>query len=290
MTTVRQVAGLYQVDGKWPNLALMHLGGWLRERGERVLRIGPLEQEMCATVYAAKVFQATEAGYVRDDAIRGGTGWTDWRSLPPLPDEAEHSYPAYDLFDTTYAMGYLTRGCIRKCPFCFVPDKEGLVHHHAHLSEWWRGQKRIRLLDPNITAHPDVLSYLDELAQSRALVDISQGIDARLITPEIAAALAKIRHEKQLHSAWDMMGQERAVLAGLETLVAAMPKGKVMAYVLIGYNTTPEEDLYRVMKLREIGVDPFVMAYNRGETYQKRFARWVNHKAIFKTIAWEEYA
>lgn len=136
--------------------------------------------------------------------------------------------------------------------------------------------------------HPDVLSYLDELAQSKATVDISQGVDARLITPELALALSKLRHEKQLHAAWDLMAYETQVLEGLKLLVAVMPH-KVMAYVLIGFNTTPEEDLYRVTKLSEIGVDPFVMAFNKANPYQRRFARWVNHKAIYKSVKWEDY-
>lgn len=281
--------GLYQVDGKWPNLALMHLGGWLRERGEDVRRIGAIEQGTVATVYAAKVFTVSSAAYVREDAIRGGTGWDDWRTLPTLPDEAEHAYPAYDLWGCDIAMGFLTRGCIRRCPFCFVPDKEGRIAHHSHLSEWWRGQKQVRLLDANITAHPDALGYLDELAASRAEVDFSQGVDARLMTPEIAAAIARVRRYKQLHTAWDNPREEDAVLRGMRLLVDALPKGQVMAYVLVGYNTTPDEDLYRVQKLREIGVDPFVMPYDKQQPYQKRFARWVNHKAIFKTVAWANY-
>jgi len=282
--------GLYQVDGKWPNLALMHLAGWFREHGERVARIGAIEQEMCAVVYASKIFSDSDASGVSDRAIRGGTGWADWRSLPPLPDEIEHCYPAYDLWDEKRAIGFLTRGCIRRCPFCFVPEKEGIIRHHAHLSEWWRGQDHICLLDANITGHPDVLGYLDELAQSGARVDFSQGVDVRLMTEEIARALAKIRRYKQLHIAWDNPKEERPVLAGIRILGAAMPKGSLMAYVLVGYNSSEEEDIHRVSILRDLGIDPFVMPYNKRDEYQRRFARWVNHKAIFKSVSWREYA
>jgi len=150
MTTLpreRDTVGLFQVDGKWPNLALMHLASWIRGLGAMALRIGPLEQEICTIVYASKTFSFSRSDYIRDDAIRGGTGWDDWRSLPQLPYEAEHSYPAYDLWNCNEAMGFLTRGCIRRCPFCIVPDKEGPIRHHSHLSEWWRGQRRIRLLE-----------------------------------------------------------------------------------------------------------------------------------------------
>lgn len=284
------VIGLLQVDGKWPNLALMHLGAWLRERGEAVVRISSIEQDICNIVYAAKVFQFTAANYVHDDAIRGGTGWPDWESLPALTPEQEHTYPAYDLFECQWAMGFLTRGCIRHCPYCVVPRKEGRIRHHAHLSEWWRGQKYIRLLDPNITSHPDVLGYLEELAASGAQVDFSQGLDARLVTPEIAQAIARVRLWDAVHTAWDSLAQEERTIRGITMLRDALPSGKLMAYVLIGFDTTEEQDLYRVMKLRELGVDPFVMPFDRRNPYQRRFARWVNHKAIFKSVSWAEYA
>ena len=202
--------GLLQVDGKWPNLALMHLGAWLRECGEDVHYIVPMEQTQCETVYAAKVFTETDADYVLNTAIRGGTGWADWRNLPTLTNEAEHSYPAYDLWYCDIAMGHLTRGCIRHCSFCVVHDKEGIIRHHSHLSEWWHGQSQIRLLDANITAHPDCLDYLEELRASKAKVDISQGVDARLITDEIARALKSLHYAKRLHTAWDNMRDEDA--------------------------------------------------------------------------------
>ena len=281
--------GLLQVDGKWPNLALIHLGGWLREQGEDVRRISYLQQAACSRVYAAKVFQDTSAAYVLPGVHRGGTGWADWRELPDLPEEAEHAYPAYDMWGCDKAMGYLTRGCIRKCPFCVVPTKEGRIHHHAHLSEWWRGQETIRLLDPNLTAHPDCLGYLGELAVSGAKVDVSQGVDARLITPEIARALRGLRYAKSLHTAWDRMRDETKVLRGMRLLREQFGPWCVMAYVLVGYETTPEEDMYRIEKLRELGISPFVMAYDRSDEYQRHVQRWVNHKAVFHSVPWAEY-
>jgi len=283
------VIGLLQVDGKWPNLALMHLAAWLRLVGEKVSRITPMEQMLSETVYAAKIFDFSDGSYVRPDALRGGTGWPDWRELPALPSEAEHTYPAYDLFDCQIATGFLTRGCIRKCPFCLVPEKEGKIHHHAHLSEWWRGQKAIRLLDPNLTAHPNVLDYLDELTASGARVEFSQGLDARLLTPEIVGAVARVRRTRYVHTAWDLMKDEVCVLRGIRLLRDALPYGSVTVYVLIGFNTTPEQDLYRVEKLREERVNPYVMPFDKSDPYQRRFARWCNAKPIFKTVTWEEY-
>jgi hypothetical protein len=283
------VIGLLQVDGKYPNLALMHLGSWLLSQGEQVSRIMAIEQSACQTVYASKVFHDSYAGYVREDAIRGGTGWQDWKVLPDLEPEAEHTYPAYGMFGCDYAMGFLTRGCVRKCPFCVVPDKEGAIRHHSHLGEWWKGQDRIRLLDANITASPDVLGYLTELAESKAQVDFNQGLDARLITPEIAQAVSKVRRWGYVHTAWDWPDGEGAVMPGLRLLRDALPVEAVTAYVLIGYNTAPVQDLYRVMRLREEKINPFVMPFDKTNAYQKTFARWVNMKACFKSCTWDEY-
>lgn len=283
------VAGLLQVDGIYPNLALMHQGAWLQSQGVQVSRIMALEQDKCKTIYASKVFQDSYMGYVRSDAIRGGTGWQDWKTLPDLEPEAEHTYPAYGMFGCDYAMGFLTRGCVRKCPFCVVPDKEGRIRHHSHLSEWWRGQDRIRLLDANITASPDVLGYLEELAASKAQVEFSQGLDARLITPEIVQALVKVRRWGYLHTAWDWPDGESAVMPGMRMLRDALPSKAVTAYVLIGYNTTPEQDLYRVMRLREEKINPFVMPFDKTDKYQRTFARWVNMQAVFKSCTWNEY-
>lgn len=281
--------GLYQLDGKWPNLALMKIGAYLRNRGEQVQRIGALEQTICETVYASKIFQFTDRSYVREDAIRGGTGWPDWKGLPNLDDEIEHTYPAYDMWNCTWAMGFLTRGCVRHCPFCVVPDKEGRIRHHSHLSEWRNGQKYLRLLDANLTAHPDAVGYLEELSASGAYVDFSQGLDSRLITPEFCEAIKKVKLWGDVHTAWDLPEAEDRVLPGMRMLRDALPKDSLTAYVLIGYNTTPEQDLYRVMKLKEEGIKPFVMAYDKTNRYQKDFARWVNRKAIFETVKWEDY-
>jgi hypothetical protein len=282
--------GLLQVDGKWPNLALMHLSTWFRAQGEQVSHIGYIEQEGCRQVYASKVFSFSRCDSLREDAIRGGTGWPDWRELAPLPPEAEHCYPDYESFGCDYAMGYLTRGCIRRCPFCLVYEKEGMIHHHASLSEWWHGQDRIRLLDANLTAHTDILDYLHELMRSGAQVDFSQGLDARLVTEEMCGVLRFVRRWGRYHSAWDNPAEEYQILRGLRLLRDMVSQHDLMVYVLIGFNTSPEEDLYRVQKLREERIDAFVMPYDRADSYQRRFARWVNHKGIFKSVPWTEYA
>ena len=133
------------------------------------------------------------------------------------------------------------------------------------------------------------LRICGQLAGLNVAVDFSQGLDIRYLNNTQAWALKDVRLWKQIHFAWDMMAIEKQVRRGIGILGKAKLKNKSMFYVLIGYDTTPEEDLYRVETLRGLGVDPFVMPYNKFDTYQRQFARWVNHKAIFKTVQWQEY-
>jgi len=172
-----------------------------------------------------------------------------------------------------------------------VPEKEGRLKVVGNIGHFWNGQKEIILLDNNLTAASltHFRLIMEQLKESGAKVNFSQGLDIRLLTKEHCEALEGVRLLKRLHFAWDNMGDESAVRAGIKLLKKYYHPDKITFYVLIGYNTTPEEDLYRVEILRGLGVNPFAMPYNRKDPYQKKFARWVNHKAIFYSVSWNEY-
>ena len=53
---------------------------------------------------------------------------------------------------------------------------------------------------------------------------------------------------------------------------------KLRVYVLTNFNTTHEQDLERIYKLRELDYDPFVMIYDKPNAPKqtKQMARWVN--------------
>ena len=280
---------LLAADSKIPNLALMKLSAYHKARGDSVEQYIPLFQNEYDRLYISKVFKfSPEPGYLPDcEIVRGGTGY-DLKTV--LPAEAENIFPDYDIYRCEYAMGFTSRGCIRKCKFCVVPEKEGKIRAVADIYDFWNGQGELRLLDNNLTAEPEHFErILKQLIKERVRVDFSQGLDIRLLTDEMAALLAKVRLWKQIHFAWDSMKDEQAVRRGIEILRRNMPLSRVMFYVLIGYDTKPEEDLYRVGALRSLKVDPFVMPFNKADPHQKKFARWVNHKAIFKAVEWKDY-
>lgn len=279
--------GLIDVDSKIPNLSLMKLSAWHKSHGDNVQFLNAFQKY--DRVYASKIFDFTDDFRYWPDCeiVKGGSGYgLDEK----LPSEVEHTYPDYGLYGCDYAMGFITRGCIRNCPFCIVPKKEGRIHQVAEIEEFWKGQEKLMLLDNNLTAAPNVFEKtILQLIDLRIRVDFNQGLDARLIDDQKARLLSKVRLWKQIHLAWDSVKDEKEVLRGLEMLLKHNSPKRLMIYVLIGFDSTFEEDLYRIERLREMKLDSFAMPFDRSNPYQRNFARWVNHKAIFKSVSWNEY-
>lgn len=282
--------GLLDVDShNWPNLPLMKLSAHHKARGDLVEWWNPAHQY--DRVYKSRVFTdlyskdsiaVTNAGEV----VLGGTGYGIFQNLP---DEIEHIRPDYSIYpqfaDTAY--GFLSRGCPRNCGFCIVSGKEGRKSiKTADLSEFWDGQKEIKLLDANLLACADREGLLIQLAESRALVDFTQGLDIRLITPDNTALLNQVR-VKTVHFAWDDPSIDLTpyFCRFLEwSRITDYRKRRV--YVLANYGSTHEQDLYRVETLRELGYDPYLMVYNRPSAPRitRQLQRYVNNKRIFHTV------
>lgn len=291
--------GLIDVDShNFPNLALMKISAYHKAQGDEVewwWGWGQYDR-----VYKSKVFDDTYSSDIPDpvntkELIKGGTGYGLDNKLP---DEIENFFPDYSLYPQ-YAgksYGFLSRGCPNNCPFCIVCAKEGRKSCKvADLDRWWNGQKEIVLCDPNLLACKDHMSLLEQLADSKALVDMNQGVDARMLTEANVEALCKVRM-KNIHFAWDLMDRSDAILKGLNLWREAGKKtshgewGSV--YVLTNFNTTMEENLYRVYTLRDMGFDPYIMIYDKPNAPRdvRMLQRWCNNKCVFKsTKRFEDY-
>lgn len=308
--------GLIDVDNRdklnncFPNLALMKLSSWHKKNGDSVQWYEPLEMKHYDKVYMSKVFSFTEdyPYYVNaDEVIRGGTGYcidlVDGREVydktkdKSLPYEVEHSFPDYGLYGITdTAYGFMSRGCPRGCDFCHVKSKEGLASIKvADLCEFWNGQRNIELLDPNTLACKDWKDILHQLIDSKAYVNMNQGVDIRLMNEERADMLRKVKL-KAIHFAYDRFQDKEIIEPRFRTLkeVTGWDRHKVTVYVLCGFDTTMEQNLDRIMFLRSLDFQPYVMLYDKEHIpvghELRRLQRWVNSPFIFwKCNTFNEY-
>ena len=293
--------GLIDVDShNYPNLALMKLSAWHKAQGDTVEWYSPFVGTWYDRVYCSKVFSDTPdvTQYINAyEVIRGGTGYAlhgaggeTYNPIDdePLPDEVEHTYPDYGLYniDNT-AIGFLTRGCPRGCDFCIVGKKEGKCSRKvADLKEFWRGQREITLCDPNILACAEWEDLLRQLESSRATVDFNQGLDARLLTSAKCEALSRIKM-KGVHFAWDRYEDGEKILPKLKMfseICRAKPHAhNAIVYVLTNHGTTLEQDLERIYKLRELGYWAYVMIYDKAHAPRvyRDLQRWCNSRWVF---------
>ena len=277
--------GLVDVDGHhFPNLALMKISAYHKAQGDNVewaFSLLPYDK-----IYMAKVFTFTPDdlnAYTAQEIIKGGTGY-DLTSR--LPAEIEDCYPDYSLYGITdTAYGYLTRGCPRGCKFCIVADKEGKKSKKvANLNQFWRGQKYIKLLDPNILACADWQELMQQLIDSKAWIDFTQGLDIRLMTDEKADMIGKLKM-KIIHFAWDNINDIETPKKLLEYRKAfKLPDDKCKVYVLTNFDSTLQEDLARINLLISYGYDPYVMIYDKQNAPRnvRLLQRWCNNKIFFR--------
>lgn len=299
--------GLIDVDGhNFPNLALMRISAYHKAHGDTVEWWWGIEHY--EIVYMSKVFSDEytpdiSAPLNADRIVRGGTGYCinrgedgkehfDKTLNKSLPPEIEKMFPDYSIYPTyDFAVAMTSRGCSRHCPFCHVYDKEGSTHKVADVSDFWNGQKRIEVLDPNITACKEKRDLFRQYRETKAEIVFNQGLDIRLLNGYDIEDINNMRI-KDLHFAWDNPKDD---LRDRFTEFAngfRRQSNIGMVYVLTNYNSTMAENLYRIYTLRDLGYDPYVMVYDKphAPTEIIQLQRWCNAKWIFKTTPrFEDY-
>jgi len=287
------------IDSKLANLAILKIAQYHINKGDQVKWYEPLFDSDCEILYISKIFTFTEdLNYLPNCTIyRGGTGYDTTTVLPNEIESIINIEKAYLLLyqQIGYSILFTTRGCVRKCPFCVVPLKEGMTHEIPTVSLNPNGTY-IELLDNNFFSHKSWrkrINYLKELDQP---INFNTGLDVRAITDEQANALSIIKI-KAIHIAWDNLEEEQQVLQGIERLIKWVSPSKITCYILVGFKQPSiiDSDIYRVMKIHEYKITPFAMGFidfnnkNHERTKGvKEFQRWVN-RHIFKEVEFSNY-
>lgn len=291
--------GLIDLDRtSFPNLALMKLSAWHESKGDEVIFNMPIMES--DITYVSCVFTKNRSNLPAiDGAILGGTGFgmNNW-----LSQEVEDMMPDYSLYNVSASYGFCSRGCIRHCPPCVVPSKEGRIKPWHSIYQFWdRKHRDIILLDNNLLASPNWKETLTDLGKEKLRVDFNQGLDIRLVDEEKACYLAMLKYSKQLRFALDDVRYQKDFRCGMETLRSAgINLPSVMIYLLIGFNSSLEEDLERLDIIKSYKATPFVMNYQevngvkprivRDKRELREFARWVNlPHGFYKHIAFNEW-
>lgn len=250
--------GLVDIDGhNFPNLALMRISAYHKAMGDDVEWADPMFGKY-DKVYRSKVFTFTPDDTTQWDCevVNGGTGF-DVRSRLPIEIEqtTEVDYSLYPQYP--FSIQFLSRGCIRHCPFCLVHDKEGMIRPSKPLLLNPNGQW-IEVLDNNFFANPEWKTSVDYLLSTKQKVNL-HGVDVRIMNEEQAYWLNKLKLHKPIHIAWDL--PEIDLTDKLREVTKYIKPYKIYCYVLVGFNSTKEQDLYRLNRLKELKILPFVQAY-----------------------------
>lgn len=271
---------IINIDSKIANLALKKIEKYHLARGDEVIWNFPLARNQVDKIYVSCIFDWNKKQCEEwvGDAEIGGSGWDYAKKLPPEIDSVK---PRINY-------GFTTRGCVRNCKFCIVPKKEGWIKPEGDIYDLWDGQsKSITLLDNNILALPEHFELIcSQLKKEKLIVDFNQGLDHRLLNQDTVDLLKSIRH-KEYRFAFDHPTSKPTV----EKTIKLLKKNGINRcswYVLVGFDTTIEEDLERLNYLRAENQVAYVQRYSKDDIYIP-IARWANQHHIYRGMTWEQF-
>jgi hypothetical protein len=205
---------------------------------------------------------------------------------------------------TDYSIGFMTRGCFRKCPFC-VNQKYDHVFLHSPLEEFYDPtRKKICLLDDNILGGADWKNILNQLIATGKSFKFKQGMDERVLTDEKCKMLFSAKYDGDYTFAFDNIEDYDLIHKRLKLIRKyAHTKKSIKFYVLVGFKSTDDEDIEncfkRIQLLFKYKCLPYVMRYqNKNEVPWKSsenralyvtIARWANQPSIVKKMSFRQF-
>lgn len=290
--------GLLAVDSNYPNLALMKLSAAHKANGDNVDWYNPFDSY--DIVYLSKIFSFADDyphPIVNAQLVkRGGTGYDYATTLPAEIDSLQPDYSLYPSIDNRTAYGFLTRGCVRHCKWCIVPKKEGFIKPYMDIEQIAvNGRDKVVLMDNNVLAIDYGLKQIEKIAKLGIHVDFNQGLDARLVTEDVAQLLAKTKWIKRIRLACDTPAQIAECDKAIDRIDKYGYKGEYVIYCILLDDIN--ECYERVIHWRNRGSRflPFCQPYrdltkpNVVPMWQKDMANWANKKQCFRTCDFKDY-
>lgn len=285
--------GLLDIDGhNFPNLALMKISSYHKNKGDLVEWVNHFNHY--DIVYQSKVFTFSPDNSFcvhADRVIKGGTGYDPLIKLDPKIENRIPDYSLYPKFKSAY--GFLTRGCPNHCSWCIVPKKEGGIRPESDIEDILQDRKSAVLMDNNVLASDFGIRQIEKIVKLKIKVDFNQGLDARLIDRQAAKLLSQVRWLAPLRMSCDTMVMLKHIKKAVRYLREYnCTPSRYFIYVLV---KDSGEALKRIRLLDKWGLDPFAQPYidftgkNNTTKEQKRVTRWVNRKAIFRSVKFENY-
>jgi hypothetical protein len=313
-------ADLLDHGTRHPNLALMKISAYHKSIGDTVELIEDYKDtKFYKKIYVSKVFSFTNVPkkiFKSKKYVLGGTGLPEYDK--PLNLDIEHTKPDYDLYHDyvknriqsgikkenyykdyiNYSIGFVTRGCFRKCDFC-VNKKYDRAVIHSPVDEFLDEDKPyIYLWDDNFLAFSGWRAVLEDLIATNKPFQFRQGLDIRLMTESKAKILSKVKYHGDFIFAFDHI--EDAVLIQKKLKIWKKHVRKTTKlYVLVAYDSTDIIDIENAFKrikiLMKHGCLPYIMRYEKykesiHENLYIQLARWCNQPSLFKKMSFRQFA
>lgn len=312
---------------RFPNLACMKISAYYKKQGHKVELVTTYDTtNNYDKVFISKVFTDTP---IDEEILKlpnveyGGTGFF-FDKAPDLPYEIEHSFPDYTLYNSfvnelmangtsrnevkeylDYSIGYLTRGCFRKCSFCVIKKYDRAEVHSPLLEFYDPTRSKICLLDDNFFSHPKWQELLTELISLNKPFKFKQGLDERILTDDKVKLLCSGKYDGDITFAFDNINDYKIIKKKLELLRQYNNK-QHMFYVLVAFDREDkwDESFYvqdiidtfeRIKLLMEFKCLPYIMRYEKYNNSPLRgmyitLARWCNQPSFFKKKSIREFA
>lgn len=246
---------LYDIDSKIPNLALMKLSAYYKNRGYRIIFSKNIDYIKADKYFASTIFHRKKSKdkvitlktLYGDNIDIGGSGINLQKKLPP---EIDVCFPDYTLYNHhKYALGFITRGCKKRCPFCLVPLKEGRVQkRYATFDDFVpKNQNNIMLLDDNLLSFPDAEAILSEIIDKNYHVNFSQTLDIAYLNANNYKLLKKVK-SKNARFTRDMFYfscnevSTIKIFMNKKDLLKGFGKDAVTVVTMYSYNTYLSDD------------------------------------------------